>query len=453
MPSRRDVGSRRPGGHEHEVGRSGAPEFQRPADRRLASRLERRALDRPVAVACPDEAARAELLGLLRQLVQLPARVLRAPGDGEPAHFAARRNRVAEYRERALGERRGEVRYRHPAPQVRLVRAVRRDRLGIRHAAERAGRLAADQPHQPLHARLDDREHEILGGERDLEVDLRELGLTVGAQILVAEALHDLEVAIEPGDHQDLLEDLRRLGQRVELPGMHAARHEVVARALRRGLRQHGCLDLEEALAVEVPPDLHRRAMAQRHVVLHARSPEIDVPILEARVLGHARVVADRKWRRLRVVQQPQFLRLDLDLSRADFRVDRLGRALVDAPDHRDHILRPQPLGLLQHGLVVAGDHLRHAVAIPHVDEDERAEVADAVHPAEEHDVASDVPHGERAAGVRANEVAERSVHGDYLMLSAGSVQLSALVRCSGSRFTAPRRQRRGGGWPPRRRS
>ena len=92
-------------------------------------------------------------------------------------------------------------------------------------------------------------EHQLLGREGDLEVDLRELGLAVGAQILVAEALDDLEVAVHAGDHQDLLEDLRRLRQRVELGRMDAARHQVVARPFRRRLRQHRRLDLEEAVA------------------------------------------------------------------------------------------------------------------------------------------------------------------------------------------------------------
>ena len=41
--------------------------------------------------------------------------------------------------------------------------------------------------------------------------------------------------------------------------------------------------------------------------------------------------------------------------------------------------------------LVVAHDDLRDAVAIADVDEDERAEVANAMHPAEQHDVLADV--------------------------------------------------------------
>ena len=48
--------------------------------------------------------------------------------------------------------------------------------------------------------------------------------------------LGDLVVAVEAGDHQQLLEQLRRLRQREELARVHAAGHQVVARAFRRGL-------------------------------------------------------------------------------------------------------------------------------------------------------------------------------------------------------------------------
>ena len=63
----------------------------------------------------------------------------------------------------------------------------------------------------------------LLVEERGLDVDLRELGLAVGAQVLVAEALGDLVVAVEAGDHQQLLEQLRRLRQREEHAVVHAA--------------------------------------------------------------------------------------------------------------------------------------------------------------------------------------------------------------------------------------
>jgi hypothetical protein len=97
------------------------------------------------------------------------------------------------------------------------------------------------------------RDEDVLArDERRFDIDLRELRLTVRAQVLVAEAACDLEVPVEPRDHQKLLVQLRRLRQRVELAWMHAARHEVVARALRRRLRQDRGLDLQEAKGVEV---------------------------------------------------------------------------------------------------------------------------------------------------------------------------------------------------------
>ena len=66
-----------------------------------------------------------------------------------------------------------------------------------------------------------------------------------------------------------------------------------------------------------------------------------------------------------------------------------------------------KPLGRRDERVVVADDDLRHAVAIAEVDEHERAEVADAVHPAEQHDILSGVGSGQRAAGVGPGECAE----------------------------------------------
>jgi len=45
--------------------------------------------------------------------------------------------------------------------------------------------------------------------EAGLDVELSELRLAIGAQVLVAKATHDLVVALEAADHQQLLEDLR----------------------------------------------------------------------------------------------------------------------------------------------------------------------------------------------------------------------------------------------------
>ena len=92
--------------------------------------------------------------------------------------------------------------------------------------------------------------------EAGLEVELGELELAVGAQVLVAHAASDLVVAVEPADHEELLGDLRALRQHVELARVQARGNDELARALgRRGPEQRR-LHLAETLRV------HRRRIA-----------------------------------------------------------------------------------------------------------------------------------------------------------------------------------------------
>ena len=100
-------------------------------------------------------------------------------------------------------------------------------------------------------------EHVLALGERHLDVELAELELPVRPEILVPEAGRDLVVAVEAGDHEELLEDLRRLRQREERPGCSRtgtrksrAPSGVAARQARRP-------DVEEAEL------LHRRRIAE----------------------------------------------------------------------------------------------------------------------------------------------------------------------------------------------
>ena len=145
--------------------------------------------------------------------------------------------------------------------QVRLVGAVFPHRLGIGdHRKFRRHRLAAGELlEHAAHHRLDRVEHVLLGDEAHLQIELVELaGRAVGAGVLVAEAGRDLEIAIEARHHDELLELLRRLRQRVELARMDARRHEVVARALRRRRGQDRRLEFEEALLLHAAADRDR---------------------------------------------------------------------------------------------------------------------------------------------------------------------------------------------------
>ena len=172
-------------------------------------------------------------------------------------------------------------------------RAVALHRLGVRHARETSpGRRAppratARRSSPSLSA------HDVLRrDERRLDVDLRELRLTVLPQILVAEAARDLEVAVEAGDHEQLLVELRRLRQRVELARVHAARHEIVARALGRRLGEDRRLDLEEAVLAQIAPRHLHEPVAQDDVLLQLRAAQVEKAMAQPKLLGGEILVA-----------------------------------------------------------------------------------------------------------------------------------------------------------------
>src|SRR5258707_9237771 len=98
---------------------------------------------------------------------------------------------------------------------------------------------------------LCEREDVFRCDEGSFDVDLGELRLPVGAQVLIAEAARDLEVAVKSGDHQQLFVHLRRLWQSIELARMHPARNDVIARSRRRRLRENRRFYLEVAALIE----------------------------------------------------------------------------------------------------------------------------------------------------------------------------------------------------------
>ena len=137
--------------------------------------------------------------------------------------------------------------------QIRLVGAVFQHRFAHRGCAGTCGvtgLAAAELLEHAAQHRLDRVEHVLLRDETHLDVELIEFaGRAVGAGILVAKAGRDLEVAVEAGDHDQLLELLRRLRQGVEFAGMEARRHQDSrARPSGRGGGQDRRLELEEAL-------------------------------------------------------------------------------------------------------------------------------------------------------------------------------------------------------------
>ena len=175
---------------------------------------------------------------------------------------------------------------------------------------------------------------------------------------------------------------------------MHAARHQVVARPFRRRLGQHRRLDLEEALLVEVPAGSpSSRGGAASMLCCMPRPAQVEVAIAAAAcppttgdssAIGNGGVFAS--------LSSADLARRDLDLAGLHLRVDRLGRAQLDAARARR---RRTPGAAAWPSASSASSSRTTTCVMPWRSRMSRnisaAEIADAVHPAEQHDVLADV--------------------------------------------------------------
>ena len=162
-----------------------------------------------------------------------------------------------EHPERGGRKVRGEVDELKAEPQIWLVAAESPHCLGVCHLRDVADLDVEDalpKGADNLLAHLDDIS---LFDERHLDVELGEFRLPVCTEVLVAIAARDLEIAFHTRNHEQLLEQLGRLRERVPVTRLQSHRHEEVARTLGSGSGKGWCLDLDEIEVEEhVPSDL-----------------------------------------------------------------------------------------------------------------------------------------------------------------------------------------------------
>ncbi len=268
---------------------------------------------------------------------------------------------------------------------------------------------------EPFH----DAEHVVLVDEAHLDVDLRELGLAIEAQVFVTEAFDDLKVFVEARDHVELLEELRALREREEFPRAHAARHEEVSGAARRVLHHHRRLELEEAVFVEIASRDLVGLVADAERALERRAAEVEVAILEAFFLRGVEVVLDLEGRGVGLVEDRELDRVDLDLAGRQARVHVRAAAEDRAADADDPLgsERLREVMRLLREIAVARelrveDDLRDALTVAQIDEDAAAMVAVARHPSEQDDFLAGVRCAQGAVVMRAFELVDESGHG-----------------------------------------
>ena len=252
---------------------------------------------------------------------------------------------------------------------------------------------------------LQQREDVLLLAERPFQIQLRELRLAVGAQVLIAEAARDLEVALDSRHHQQLLELLRRLRQRVEPARLQTARHHIVARALRRRRDHDRRLDLQEAAPGHEIADALIQLVPQLERGQHLRTPNVDVAVAHPhQLIDVDRLLIDRERRCLGGIEHFHLLRQHLDLPGRQVRIDGSLAARSHLPRDPQDVFVARlvggGIGLVVSAVARAHDNLHHAVAVAQVEEDQPSVVAAAMHPAGQRHALADLRAAQRPAAV-----------------------------------------------------
>ena len=226
--------------------------------------------------------------------------------------------------------------------------------------------------------------------ERRFDINLGEFGLTVGAEVFVAEALDDLVVAVEAGNHQKLLEELRRLRQSEEVAVHRAGRHEVVAGAFGRGLCEERRFDVDEAVFVKEVTEGLSHFEAQLEVALHLLTTQIEHAIGKASRFAHG-VVVELEGRRQRRIEDFELLAKHFDAARDEVFVLGAFGASTHNADHGEAELVAHLVGRSEHfGTVRIANHLHETFTVAQVNENHAAVVATTMSPPIEGDGLAD---------------------------------------------------------------
>ena len=270
--------------------------------------------------------------------------------------------------------------------------------------------------------------------ERHLDVELGELRLPVGAEVLVAEAASDLKVTIEPRHHQQLLIQLRRLGQRVEMPRVDPAGDQEVARPLGSAPTQDRGLDLEKSQVRHCPPHELGHTVSQNEDLLHGGAAQVEVAICEAQLLVGLRPVHLEGRRRSGVIHSHLAgARTSMPpVFSFGFSLPGSRGATIPLTPTTYSLRSSLPLGLKALAGIRLEDDLGNAVAIAEVNEGQTAEVPSSVHPAVQDHRFPDVFAGQFTARMRS--FVEHEFHQKNRTNSGERRRAATILRPAGNR-------------------
>src|SRR5450755_2891569 len=290
-----------------------------------------------------DQTLRTQRARILRQFIDLFAAIPARAGHANAFDHTLIGKCAMEH---TKGPRRRQIRDLYQGQseaQIGMIRPIAVHHILVAQAREwtlfdaLVGRLLDQKDQQTL----DQGHHIILDHKRHLQVQLCKFWLAIRALVLVAETACNLEVAIQPTDHQQLLELLGRLRQGIELTGIKAARHKIIARAFGSALHQDRSLDLQKFALIQVVAYNFDHAMTQHDIVAHLRTAQVEIAIFQTQgFIDLNRLAIDRKWRRARGIEDLDLLGNHLDLTSAQVRIFGSRQATYNGTSHLQHIFR-----------------------------------------------------------------------------------------------------------------
>ena len=166
--------------------------------------------------------------------------------------------------------------------------------------------------------------------------------MAICTQILITEAAYDLKILFKAGNHKELLKDLRRLRQCIELPCIEAAWHEKITRPLGCALAEHRCLNLQKSIAVEEVAHQFRHAVTQDHIRLHLWAAQIEITVTQTNHLVYINAVLNIERGGFGFIENVQLAHNDLHFPRLHMGVYRILTACTNSTAYGKHKLRAQ---------------------------------------------------------------------------------------------------------------
>ena len=221
----------------------------------------------------------------------------------------------------------------------------------------------------------------ILVYETHLAVNLCKLWLTVSTEVLITEALGNLEVAVETSYHQKLLQGLRALRKCIELSWVHTGRNHEVAGTLWSTTDEDRSLNLHEVLAVEEITDEDAHTVAQLQVLAYGRATQVEVTILHTDIITTISIIFDSERRSLALREHVEFLHQDFNITGIHLRI--LALSLAYCTLNLDAVFTTQLVSCIAQVLVIGliEDQLCDTITVAQVNECHTTHLSCALYP------------------------------------------------------------------------